>query len=69
MQHIGHSLVGDPVYGKKPLPSENSALLSAFPRQALHARRLSFVHPENGELMTFESGLPEDLARLLEKLK
>ena len=69
MQHIGHPLVGDPVYGKKALPSENSALLSTFPRQALHARRLSFVHPENGELMTFESDLPEDLARLLEELK
>ncbi len=69
MQHLGHPLVGDPVYGSKPGKSENSALLASFPRQALHARRLSFVHPENGEPMTFESSIPEDFASLLENLK
>lgn len=68
MMHIGHPLVGDPVYGIKPGQSENRALLAAFPRQALHAKRLSFVHPESGELLEFESELPEDLATLLEHL-
>ena len=69
MQHIGHPLVGDPVYGKKPASSENAALLSAFPRQALHARRLSFLHPSNHAPMTFESPIPADLAHLLEQLQ
>lgn len=69
MQHIGHPLVGDPVYGIKPVQSENRELLAAFPRQALHAKRLSFVHPENGVLMEFESGLPTDIAGLLDQLK
>lgn len=69
MQHIGHPLVGDPVYGKKPLPSPNASRLSAFHRQALHARRLSFVHPESGELLEFESDLPEDLTGLLSELE
>lgn len=69
MQHIGHPLVGDPVYGKKPASSENAALLSGFPRQALHARRLAFDHPQCGNLMEFESPLPEDMAHLLEKLQ
>ncbi len=68
MQHIGHPLAGDPVYGKKPLPSVNASLLSTFRRQALHARKLSFVHPESGKCVEFESNLPEDLERLLEKL-
>ena len=65
MQHIGHPLVGDPVYGRKPLPSANASRLAQFERQALHARRLSFVHPESGELLEFESALPEDLENLL----
>lgn len=69
MQHIGHPLVGDPVYGKKPPPSANAAILSSFKRQALHAKRLAFVHPESGDLLEFESDLPEDIEGLLEKLK
>ncbi|MBY0578416.1 MAG: 23S rRNA pseudouridine(1911/1915/1917) synthase RluD [Burkholderiales bacterium] len=69
MQYIGHPIVGDPVYGNKPKQSENSVLLAAFPRQALHAKRLSFAHPESGEFLEFESDLPEDLAALLEKLE
>jgi len=70
MQHIGHPLVGDPVYGKsrKALKGVPDALLEAiraFPRQALHARRLSLVHPASGETVCFESPLPADLEGLL----
>jgi 23S rRNA pseudouridine1911/1915/1917 synthase len=68
MQHIGHPLVGDPVYGKRPASSKNAALLAAFPRQALHAKRLAFLHPANLEPMAFESELPHDMAHLLEQL-
>ena len=68
MQHIGHPLVGDPVYGKKPASSQNAALLAAFPRQALHAKRLAFLHPESGDPMAFECPIPEDMAHLLAQL-
>jgi 23S rRNA pseudouridine1911/1915/1917 synthase len=64
---IGHPLVGDPVYASKraPLPPE----LLRFPRQALHAARLGFIHPVRGEQVVFESPLPQDFATLLESLR
>lgn len=70
MSHIGHPLVGDPVYGgRMRLPKGGSqAMIQAiqtFPRQALHARRLRLVHPETGENMSWESALPVDMQELL----
>ena len=65
-RHIGHPLVGDPVYlTRKPA----SPLLAAFPRQALHARRLELPHPESGATCAWESPLPDDLSGLLEALR
>ena len=55
---IGHPLVGDPTYGGE----EKYGLT----RQFLHAHRLAFAHPVSGEAMSFESGLPADLAAALE---
>ncbi len=75
MQHIGLPLVGDPLYGGRPgrrriLPDEAlRAAIAAFPRQALHARSLSFTHPASGQLVDFEAPLPEDLLALLEVLR
>lgn len=66
MASIGHSLVGDPVYGKS---KSGDALLDAFPRQALHAFRLALVHPASGETMAWESPLPADFATLLDGLR
>jgi 23S rRNA pseudouridine1911/1915/1917 synthase len=66
MTHLGHPLVGDPVYGKR---KSGSALLDAFPRQALHARRLGLIHPASKELLEWESPLPEDFASLLQTLR
>lgn len=60
MAHIGHPLIGDDVYGE-PTP-----LIS---RQALHASEVSFVHPISRESMYFESALPEDMAKLVARLK
>ena len=65
-----HPLVGDPVYGGRASrpPGASERLLenlSAFNRQALHARELTFAHPESGERMTFSADIPEDLAGLL----
>lgn len=73
MTHIGHPLVGDPVYGrpmkaKKGLPAAVLDCVRSFPRQALHARTLTLVHPANSEEVTFQAPLPEDIRGLLAKL-
>lgn len=74
MQHISHSLIGDPVYGgtlRIPAGSPSERLvncLSNFPRQALHAKRLCFDHPASGELVEFEIDLPDDFAELVDCL-
>jgi 23S rRNA pseudouridine1911/1915/1917 synthase len=59
MASIGHPLVGDPVYGGRAPAGP------AFPRQALHARRLGLLHPVTGASMQWESGLPEDMLALI----
>jgi 23S rRNA pseudouridine1911/1915/1917 synthase len=72
MAHVGHTLVGDPVYGsnrRKGVPAEALALLAGFTRQALHARLLGFVHPITGETHTFHSVLPEDMRDLIAALE
>ena len=75
MAHVGHGLIGDPVYGgRRKLPkaalSDNAtAIVSGFPRQALHAAKLGFLHPVTQEMMIFESKLPGDLQALLEALR
>jgi len=56
---LGHPLVGDRVYGR---PS------SILRRQFLHADRLAFRHPVDGQPLEFESPLPEDLRQALERL-
>jgi 23S rRNA pseudouridine1911/1915/1917 synthase len=75
--HLGHALIGDPVYGQRAttrlqrlsaqniqLPEEVKETLASFPRQALHARELTLIHPVTHENMTFSSPLPEDLSML-----
>ncbi|MCP1328662.1 RNA pseudouridine synthase, partial [Halomonas sp. 707D4] len=44
-------------------------ILREFPRQALHARKLSFTHPLSEEAMTFKAELPDDLLMLLDYLR
>ena len=72
--HIRAPLVGDALYGgrprlpKAPLPAL-LRVLQPFSRQALHARRLEFSHPESGDELAFESPLPADLSGLLEALR
>lgn len=73
MAHIGHPLIGDPVYGGRPrLPKGGSPemirAIQQFPRQALHARRLGLVHPVTGADMSWESPLPADMTELLRVL-
>lgn len=71
MQSIGHPLEGDTTYGAKPWKQSPGwdAAIREFGRQALHARRLAFVHPASGNTLTFESPLPADFSSLLETLR
>ena len=74
LSYIGHSLVGDPMYGgrvrfpKKASEELKEALLS-FKRQALHSKKLTLIHPISGELMSWKAALPDDMKGLLEALK
>jgi 23S rRNA pseudouridine1911/1915/1917 synthase len=65
MAFAGHPLVGDGVYGRRRGPG----LLGSFPRQALHAATLGFVHPVTGAALRFDSPLPADFQALLEALR
>jgi 23S rRNA pseudouridine1911/1915/1917 synthase len=68
MAHIGHALLGDPVYGRSR--GTQAALLGrlGFRRQALHAARLGFTHPVTSHALSFESRLPDDMQELLSQL-
>jgi 23S rRNA pseudouridine1911/1915/1917 synthase len=76
MQHIGHPLFNDETYGGDKIVKgtvftkykqfvENC--FSLCPRQALHARTLGFTHPVTRKEVLFESQLPEDMKKLIEK--
>lgn len=75
LAHIGHPLIGDPVYLKrKPaaarhLPEPGRLLALDFPRQALHAERLGFRHPVTGETLSFQTPPPEDFQQLTHALE
>lgn len=62
MASIGHSIVGDPVYGIKKEKFNLSG-------QLLHARTIGFVHPSTGELMEFTAEIPEYFEKVLEVLR
>jgi 23S rRNA pseudouridine1911/1915/1917 synthase len=70
---MGHSIVGDPVYGsrgeKKRLAEASQAVsraVLALDRQMLHARQLRFRHPVSGQRMTVEAPMPADMAQLID---
>lgn len=73
--HIGHGLIGDPIYGlRKAMPGSafeeaDLAVVKGFGRQALHAKSLGFEHPVTGERVAFESEIPQDFKNLLEVLR
>jgi 23S rRNA pseudouridine1911/1915/1917 synthase len=79
-QHLGHTMLADSMYGSitpvtpamlterdAPHPREPDRVL--IQRQALHAFRLSFAHPQSGKTMEFEAPLPEDMQRTLDFLR
>ncbi len=71
MSHIKFPIIGDLVYGRKMNAGKNSTLqlLSNFPRQALHAAELSFVHPKKLSEVTFSAPLPADFQELIDILE
>jgi 23S rRNA pseudouridine1911/1915/1917 synthase len=72
LTHRKHPLIGDPAYGRpggrralpKALDSDETAILTEFPRQALHAFRLGFTHPDTGQHIDFETEMPDDMLKL-----
>jgi 23S rRNA pseudouridine1911/1915/1917 synthase len=73
MAHIGHAIVGDPLYAGRQWRNladpRVQAACRSFPRQALHARRIAFEHPVTKEDVEFEAPLPPDLEELLGTLR
>ena len=75
MSSLGCNLIGDKVYEKAKKTSivfgsdELKKEVLTFPRQALHAKTLGFVHPVLGLYMQFSSELPDDMSMLLNRLR
>jgi 23S rRNA pseudouridine1911/1915/1917 synthase len=65
MAHSGHPVIGDPVYGG----GRAQRNIYDFPRQALHAAAIKFIHPRSGKAMAFASPLPPDMRALLKRLR
>lgn len=65
---IGHSLLGDPVYGRTPKALRAPLERLGFNRQALHAAELGFRHPLSGERLLFSADLPSDMTELIDEL-
>ena len=75
LAHINHPVFGDPTYngrrivwgsGRGAQKAEVQRFLALMPRQALHAKTIGFVHPSSGREVFFETGLPADMAGLLD---
>ena len=75
MAHAGHALVGDPTYGGRrklargAISDMADAAVRDFPRQALHAQVLGFIHPVSGESLRFEADVPQDMTALIALLQ
>jgi 23S rRNA pseudouridine1911/1915/1917 synthase len=63
MKHIGHPLLGDPVYGREGQNERYKAT-----RQMLHAESISFIHPITNIALEIKAPMPEDMRRLCERL-
>lgn len=75
LQHIGHPVVGDAVYGGEQRAMNDAdtpilkQVLAQLKRQALHARLLGFEHPATREQLTFSAGMPKDIQCLVDALR
>ncbi|MDR1361686.1 MAG: RluA family pseudouridine synthase [Holosporaceae bacterium] len=66
LSHLGNSLIGDATYSVKNyfVPENIRKYVKNFPRQALHAYFLEFIHPRSGKTMNFTQDMPEDMVAL-----
>jgi 23S rRNA pseudouridine1911/1915/1917 synthase len=62
LEYLGYPLVGDPKYSPQKVPF-------AIKGQALHSQTLDFTHPRTGERMHFEAPLPEDMQKIITRLR
>ena len=75
LQHIGHPVVGDAIYGGEQRAMNDADtpelkhVLSQLKRQALHARLLGFEHPATGERLTFSAEVPKEIQRVVDVLQ
>lgn len=72
MSHIGHGLLGDPVYGrprKLDVSEEAKNYISSLQHQALHAYILGFIHPTTNQYIEFKADFPPALQKLHQLLK
>jgi 23S rRNA pseudouridine1911/1915/1917 synthase len=78
LAHIQHPVFGDPTYngrhmlygpGSARQKAEVQAMFDILTRQALHARTIGFRHPATGEDVLFESSLPDDITRVLARIR
>ena len=73
MAHLHYPVLGDPVYGGRlKIPAGASDKLKkkiqSFRRQALHALKLSLIHPRTGKRVQWVTSVPEDMSKLMEAL-
>ena len=71
---LHYPIIGDPVYGGKKqlvkgMDPNLANYITAFPRQALHARAIQLHHPLSKEMMTWQAPIPEDMAELINTLE
>jgi 23S rRNA pseudouridine1911/1915/1917 synthase len=69
LSSIGHTLIGDPVYGSARTGHREILKRLKFERQALHAATLGFLHPVSGDTLNFHSSIPSDMQALLSELR
>lgn len=68
LAEAGHTLCGEKTYVRR-LHGKPNKDLSGATRQALHAAELGFSHPITGQRLDFQMPLPEDMKRLLQRLR
>lgn len=75
LAYAGFGLIGDQTYGGRrklseaQVGAEGVTAAAEFPRQALHAASLGFIHPISSEKLTFEAAMPEDMCALAQSLR
>ena len=77
MTSIGHSLIGDKIYGHPPTKSKKHSSIETkiienckkFNRQALHSSKLKFKHPISNKRLSFNVSLPCDMKQLINLIK